>query len=335
MLRIAVLGCGRIGRMHAENINNHPRAALAGVFDVVDAASADVSAKLGVTQFNSAVEVFASDEVDAVLVATSTPTHADFIETAVAAGKPILCEKPIDLSIDRVRDCAAKIAGSDVPIMLGFVRRFDKGHAGVRCAIEAGQIGDVHQVVITSRDPDLAPDAYIEVSGGIFRDMTIHDFDMARFIMGEEFDTVSAVGARLVDAELMERCDDYDTVTVTLTTASGKQCVISNSRRAVFGYDQRVEAFGSKGMAISDNHAENNTRLYAAEFTDRKAPLLNFFIERYTQAFASEIDAFVDAIETGTAPAVGFDDGHKALALAEAAVLSVKENRPVKLSEVK
>ena len=334
MLRIAVLGCGRIGRMHAENIHAHPRAELAGVFDVLDAAATDVAAKLGVTKFQTAEAVFASGNVDAVLVATSTPTHADFIEQAVAAGKPILCEKPIDLSIDRVKACAENIAGTDVPIMLGFVRRFDKGHAGVRQAIDAGKIGEVHQVIITSRDPDIAPDAYIEVSGGIFRDMTIHDFDMARFIVGEEFESVSAVGARLVSPALMERCDDYDTVTVTLTTATGKQCVISNSRRAVYGYDQRVEAFGTAGMAISENHPETNTRLYGADYTDQKAPLLNFFVERYSQAFASEIDAFVDAIETGTAPPVGFDDGQKALLLAEAAVLSVRKGRPVQLSEV-
>lgn len=334
MLRIAVLGCGRIGRMHAENIYAHQRAELAGVFDVVNAAANDVAKKLGVTQFTSAEEVFASPAVDAVLIATSTPTHADFIESAVAAGKACLCEKPIDLSVDRVKACAARIAGTTVPIMLGFVRRFDKGHAGVQRAIKAGQIGDVHQVIITSRDPDIAPDAYIEVSGGIFRDMTIHDFDMARFIMGEEFEIVSAVGARLVSPELMDRCEDYDTVTVTLTTATGKQCVISNSRRAVYGYDQRVEAFGTDGMAISENHTENNIRICGAEFTDRKAPLLNFFIERYAQAFASEIDAFVDAVENETPPTVGFEDGHKALLLAEAAILSVREGRPVILSEM-
>ena len=333
MLKIAVLGCGRIGRMHAENIHIHPRASLAGVFDVVDAATIEVAQKLGVPQFATAEEVFSSANVDAVLIATSTSTHADFIEAAVVAGKPCLCEKPIDLSLVRVKACADKIEGTDVPIMLGFVRRFDKGHAGVRRAIEAGKIGQVHQVTITSRDPDIAPDAYIEVSGGIFRDMTIHDFDMARFIMGEEFTTVSAVGARLISPALMVRCNDYDTVTVTLTTASGKQCVISNSRRAVYGYDQRVEAFGTEGMAISENHPENSTRLYGSSHTDSKAPLMNFFIERYAQAFASEIDAFVDLAENGT-PTVGFDDGHKALLLAEAAILSVREGRPIKLSEV-
>lgn len=334
MLKIAVLGCGRIGRMHAENIHAHPRASLAGVFDVFSEASRGVARALGVTEFASAKEIFAASDVDAILIATSTPTHADFIEQAVAAGKPVLCEKPIDLSLDRVKACAGQIAGTGVPIMLGFVRRFDNGHAAVRQAIEVGRIGELHQVTITSRDPGMAPDAYIEVSGGIFRDMTIHDFDMARFIMGEEFETVSAVGARLVAPELMQRCNDYDTVTVVLTTASGKQCTILNSRRAVYGYDQRVEAFGNAGMAISENRAENNARVYCADYTDQAAPLLNFFIDRYGQAFISEIDAFVDAVENGQPPAVGFDDGQKALELAEAAILSVREGRPVKLSEV-
>ena len=333
MLKIAVLGCGRIGKMHAENIYAHPRVELAGVFDVVPAASKAVATQLSVTEFSSAEEVFASTQVDAVLVATSTPTHADFIEQSVAAGKPILCEKPIDLSLERVKSCAQKIAGTDVPIMLGFVRRFDQGHSSVRKAIESGEIGDLHQVTIVSRDPDIAPDDYIEVSGGIFRDMTIHDFDMARFIMGEEFETVTAVGSRFVSPSLMERCSDFDTVSVLMTTASGKHCTILNSRRAVYGYDQRVEAFGSAGMAISENRTEHNARLYRADYTGKSAPLLNFFIDRYEHAFSAEIDAFVDVVETGSSPGVGFHDGHMALVLAEAAFKSACEGRPVHLHE--
>jgi len=334
MLRIAVLGTGRIGKMHAENIDAHPRAALAGVFDVVEAASEAVGASLGVEVFKSAEDVFASPEVDAVLIASSTATHADFIEAAVAAGKPVLCEKPIDLSVDRVRACADKIKDTEVPIMLGFVRRFDAGHAAVRAAIVNGQVGDVHQVTITSRDPGMAPEAYVAVSGGIFRDMTIHDFDMARFVMGAEFVSVSAVGARLVDPDLMARYDDYDTVTITMTTASGQQCVIFNSRRAVYGYDQRVEAFGSKGMAISENRTEHNTRVYGAGFTGHQAPLQDFFIDRYGAAFAAEIDAFVDAVETGAPVPVGFADGQIALELAEAALVSAREGRVVHLEAV-
>lgn len=334
MPKIAVLGVGRIGRMHAENIAAHPRAELAGVYDVHEPSAKEVSQKLGVKLFDSAESVFASQDVDAVLIATSTPTHADLLEQAVAAGKAVLCEKPIDLSLDRVNACAAKIAGTDVPIMLGFVRRFDSGHSAVRKAIEAGKIGDLHQVIITSRDPGMAPASYVEVSGGIFRDMTIHDFDMARFILGEEVTQVSATGSRLVDPDLMTKCDDYDTVTVVLKTATGKQCIINNSRRAVYGYDQRVEALGSAGMAISENHALNHVRLYSASSTDQAPPLLNFFIERYEDAFFAEINAFVDAIENGTPAAVGFEDGRQALILAEAAILSLAENRTVNTNEI-
>lgn len=334
MVGIAVLGVGRIGRMHAENIALHPRATLAGVYDVNDAAAVDVSEQLGVRRFDSVEAVLAAPEVDAVLIATATATHVELIEQAVAAGKPVLCEKPIDLSLARANACAANIRGKDVPIMLGFVRRFDSGHAGVRRAVEDGSIGELHQVIITSRDPGMAPDAYIEVSGGIFRDMTIHDFDMARFILGEEVAEVFATGSRLVDPALMERCDDYDTVTVVMTTASGKQAVISNSRRAVYGYDQRVEAFGSGGMVISDNHAMTHLRRWNDRATDQAPPLKNFFIDRYADAFAAEIGAFVDVVEKGAAVPVGFEDGRLALVLAEAAGRSVREGRAIRVDEV-
>ena len=334
MLKIAVLGVGRIGRMHAENISAHPRAALAGVFDINRPAAVEMSQKLGVPLFETAEAVFASPAVDAVLIASSTATHADLLEQGIAANKPILCEKPIDLSLARVNACAKRIAGSKVPIMLGFVRRFDSGHRAVRQAIVAGEIGDLHQVVITSRDPAMAPDAYIEVSGGIFRDMTIHDFDMARFILGEEVTEVFATGSRLVNLKLMEKCNDYDTASIVLKTASGKQCIINNSRQSVYGYDQRVEALGNKGMAISDNRRPHMASLHRADFTGKSAPLLNFFIERYTEAFAAEIGAFVDAIEKGVPPEVGFEDGRLALVLAEAAIKSVAEGRTVKTKEL-
>ncbi|CAN7663119.1 inositol 2-dehydrogenase [Phyllobacterium sp. LjRoot231] len=334
MLKIAVLGCGRIGRMHAENIAAHPRATLAGVFDVNRSAADDVGSKLGVTVFDSAEAVFSSKDVDAVLIATSTPTHADFIEKAVAAGKPILCEKPIDLSLARVQRCAEAIGTTKVPIMLGFVRRFDPGHRAARDAVRAGEIGDLHQVVITSRDPGMPPVAYAEASGGIFRDMTIHDFDMARFMLDEEVTEVSATGSGLVDPALMQRLNDYDTVTVVLKTASGKQCIINNSRQAVYGYDQRVEALGTKGMVISENCRPNMTTLHRADSTGKGAPLLNFFIDRYAAAFMAEIGAFVDAIDNGEPPEVGFEDGRQALILAEAAIKSAAEGRTVKTSEI-
>lgn len=334
MLKIAVMGCGRIGRMHAQNISRHPRATLAGVFDVQATSARETAAALSAKAYDSAAEVFGDPEVEAILIATSTPTHADLLEQAIAAGKPVLCEKPIDLSLERVNRCAKAIGGTKVPIMLGFVRRFDPGHRAVAEAVRAGEIGDLHQVVITSRDPGMPPVAYAEASGGIFRDMTIHDFDMARFVLGEEVTHVSATGSRLVDPKLMDRLGDYDTVTVVMKTESGRQCIINNSRQAVYGYDQRVEALGTEGMAASENRRPNMTTLHKADFTGRGAPLLNFFIDRYAEAFDAEIGAFVDAIENGKAPEVGFEDGRLALVLAEAAIKSVKEGRTVAVSEI-
>ena len=330
---ITVLGCGRIGRMHADNIAAHPRARLAGVFDVYAQAAEDSAHAHGAQVFDSAEAAIADPATDAILIATPTATHVDLIEACVSAGKPVLCEKPIDLSLERVNALKARIAGHDVPIMLGFVRRFDPGHAAAQAASTAGEIGDLHQVIITSRDPGMAPDGYVETSGGIFRDMTIHDLDMARFMLGEEVTEVQATGSRLVAPELMARCEDYDTVVVTLRTASGKQAVITNSREAVYGYDQRVELFGSKGMLISENHREHLMTKHLAQATGVSAPLQNFFIERYGAAFNAEIDHFVDAIEGAPVP-VGFEDGRIALLLADACVLSVAEGRTVMTREL-
>jgi myo-inositol 2-dehydrogenase/D-chiro-inositol 1-dehydrogenase len=287
-----------------------------------------------VENYGACADAFAADDVEAVLIATSTHTHVDFIEMGVEAGKAILCEKPIDLSLERVNALNERIAGSDVPIMLGFVRRFDPGHAAARQAYLDGEIGDLHQLIITSRDPGMAPDTYIEGSGGIFRDMTIHDLDLARFILGEEVNAVSAQGSRMVNRTLMERCEDYDTVVVTLTTESGKQAVITNSREAVYGYDQRVELFGSKGMLISDNRRENLVTKHVADATNVSAPLQHFFIERYSEAFNTEIDHFVDAVTNGTNVPVSFEDGRLALLLADACFQSVSEGRTIKTTEL-
>jgi myo-inositol 2-dehydrogenase/D-chiro-inositol 1-dehydrogenase len=334
MIRIAVLGCGRIGAMHAANIAAHPRARLAAVQDINRAAAEAVAAATGAPVMESAAAVLASPEVDAVLIATATDTHADLLEQAVAAGKPVLCEKPIDLSLARVNRCAAAIRGTKLPIQIGFVRRFDPGHKAVHDAVRSGRIGTLHQVIVTSRDPGLAPEAYLKVSGGILRDMTIHDFDMARYILGEEPSEVFATGSRLVAPALMETLGDHDTVTVVMTTASGKQAIITNSREASYGYDQRVEAFGSQGMAVSENRRPHEAVLSGKGFSDHAAPLLHFFIERYREAFDAEISAFVEAVETGGPAVVGFEDGRLALALAEAALQSMTEGRVVKMTEV-
>ena len=334
MLRIAVLGCGRIGQMHAANVAKHPRAELVTVYDVNQAAAETVAKALGVTAAASAAEVFASPNVDAVLVATATPTHADYIEMAIAAGKPILCEKPIDLSLARVNACAAKIGNTSLPIQLGFNRRYDPGHASARSAMLAGDIGDLHQVIITSRDPAIPPRAYLEAAGGLFRDMTIHDFDLARFMLGEEPTEIFAIADALIDPALGAALNEVDSAMFILRTASGKQCHINNSRTAVYGYDQRVELMGSKGMIISDNRKPHEMRRYSATTVEASQPYQFFFLERYNEAFMAEIDGFVDCIEKGAKPLASFDDGRRALILAEAAYLSLKERRLVQVSEI-
>ena len=334
MVRIGVLGCGRIGAMHAANIAAHAKAHLAAVYDIDRGAADAVAASTGAPVMASASDVFTADDVDAVLIATATDTHVELLEQAVAAGKPVLCEKPIDLSLARVNRCAEAIGGTALPIQIGFVRRFDPGHRAVRDAVRSGEIGELHQVIVTSRDPGLASEAYLKVSGGILRDMTIHDFDMARYILGEEPVEVFATGSRLVAPALMQTLGDHDTVTVVMTTASGKQAIITNSREAAYGYDQRVEAFGSKGMAVSENRRPHHMVQSGKGYTDRAAPLLHFFIERYREAFDAEIGAFVDAIETGQPVSVGFEDGRLALVLAEAGMKSLAERRSVSVEEI-
>ena len=278
--------------------------------------------------------VFASPNVDAVLIATATPTHADYIEMAVAAGKPVLCEKPIDLNLARVNACAAKIGNTSLPIQLGFNRRYDPGHASARNAMLAGDIGDLHQVIITSRDPAIPPRAYLEAAGGLFRDMTIHDFDLARFMLGEEPTEVFAIAGALIDPALGAELNEVDSAMFILRTASGKQCHINNSRTAVYGYDQRVELMGSKGMIISDNRKPHEMRRYSATMVEASQPYQFFFLERYNEAFMAEIDGFVDCIEKGAKPLASFEDGRRALILAEAAYLSLKERRLVQVSEI-
>lgn len=333
MINIAVLGCGRIGRMHAGNVAGHPGAELAAVYDVHGPSAADVAEIHSARAMATAEDVFAASGIDAVLVASTTDTHADYIEKAVAAGKAILCEKPIDLDLGRVNRCADTIAGTDVPVQIGFNRRFDPGHRAAFTAMKDGGIGDLHQVIITSRDPEMPPRAYYETAGGVFRDMIIHDFDLARFMLDDEPVEVFAVANGLIDPKMMAELNDHDTTMVVMRTADGKQCHINGSRTAAYGYDQRVELMGTTGMVVSDNRRPHEMRRHSATQTGRSAPYLNFFIERYQQAFNAELSAFVECIEKRTAPQVGFEDGRRALILAEAAYKSVAEKRLVALSE--
>jgi myo-inositol 2-dehydrogenase/D-chiro-inositol 1-dehydrogenase len=268
--------------------------------------------------------------VDAVLIASPTPTHVDLLTRAARAGKAVLCEKPIDLDIARVERCREEIAGHRVPVQIGFNRRWDPSHRSLAQAVRAGEIGSIEQVVITSRDPAPPPLAYLASSGGLFRDMMIHDFDLARFVLGEDPVEVSATGSALVDPAVAS-VNDVDSAMVWMKTASGKLCHINNSRRASYGYDQRVEAFGSAGMLISNNRTATTVERYTATATAVRDPLLNFFIDRYGDAYRNQVDAFIDAVAGGREPSPGFEDGRRALILADAALESLATGKVVKV----
>jgi myo-inositol 2-dehydrogenase/D-chiro-inositol 1-dehydrogenase len=330
-VRFAVLGAGRIGRVHAAAIAGVPGAALAAVADpVAEAAQAVRDTHGGAVR--TIDEIAQADDIDAVVICTPTDTHADLIERFARAGKAVFCEKPIDLSLARVRDCLKVVEAEAAMLMVGFNRRFDPDFMALKAAIDDGRVGDVEMVTLISRDPGAPPADYIKRSGGIFRDMTIHDFDVARWLLGEEVDSVLATGSVLTDPGIGE-LGDFDSANVILRTANGKQAVITNSRRATYGYDQRVEVLGSNGMVAARNQHTANIEIAGAEgFT--RPPLLDFFMTRYTAAYANEIAAFVAAVAEGAAPLTTGHDGLMALALADAAVMSVEQGRAVKLLEV-
>ncbi|MEP5152958.1 inositol 2-dehydrogenase [Planktotalea sp.] len=328
MLRIGILGCGRIGQVHAHTIKRLGTAQLVAVSDAFPEASKALAEATG-AEARSTDAILQADDIDAVIIGTPTDTHYDLIHAAAAAGKAIFCEKPVDMSADRIRECGKAVAEAGVPFMTAFNRRFDPSFANIQARIATGDIGDVEIVTILSRDPLPPPISYIESSGGIFRDMMIHDFDMARFLLGEEPVQVFAVGSALVDPAIGE-AGDVDTAAVTLTTVSGKICQISNSRRATYGYDQRIEVHGSKGMLRAENKLENTVELATAEGFQR-APTLNFFLERYEDAYIAEISHFIDAVEGKTLVSPTLDDGLRAQVIADAAALSCAEGRPVLL----
>ncbi|ALA18269.1 MULTISPECIES: inositol 2-dehydrogenase [Chelatococcus] len=328
MLNIGLLGAGRIGITHARAVTALPDARITAVFDPVDAAAAAAQALTGARRA-SVEEIMADKDIAAVIVATPTDLHATQVEEAARAGKAIFCEKPIDLSSARAEACLAVVREHNARLMLGFNRRFDPSFARLKAEVEAGAVGKVELVQITSRDPAPPPVDYIKRSGGLFRDMMIHDFDMARFLLGEEVTEVFATGAALVDAAI-GAAGDVDTATATLKTASGRIAVITNSRRATYGYDQRLEVHGEKGMIQAGNEtATTLTRANASGFTSD--PLLDFFMQRYAEAYRLELAAFCRlaagediAVPTG-------EDGLAALRLADAAVKSLASGQSVRL----
>jgi myo-inositol 2-dehydrogenase / D-chiro-inositol 1-dehydrogenase len=330
-IRFGVLGAGRIGKVHAKAIHADGQAVLVAVADAMPLAAQNIADAYG-CEVRSIEAILSAKDIDAVVICTPTDTHADLIEAFAKAGKAIFCEKPIDLSLARVKACLKVVRETKAVLMVGFNRRFDPHFAAVRGEIDKGTLGVVEMVTITSRDPGAPPLDYIARSGGIFRDMTIHDFDMARFLLGEEVTEVSAMAAVLVD-KAIGKAGDSDSVQVMLKTGSGKMAVISNSRRATYGYDQRIEVHGSKGAATAENQRPVMIEVAtAAGYT--RPPLHDFFMTRYTEAYAAEIAGFIAAVQGKAVASPSGEDGLAALALAEAALLSVAEGRTVKMTEV-
>jgi myo-inositol 2-dehydrogenase/D-chiro-inositol 1-dehydrogenase len=327
-VRFAVLGAGRIGQVHAKAVATVPGAELVAVADAVQAAADSLHDSYG-CEVRTIEHIEASDDVDAVIICTPTDTHADLIERFCRVGKAVFCEKPVDLDVTRARDCIGVVEKTGGVLMVGFQRRFDPDFRALKAAIDAGRIGDVEMITLTSRDPGAPPHDYIRRSGGIFRDMTIHDFDVARWLLGEEVETVIAQASVLTDPKIAE-LGDYDSVNVILTTACGKQCTITNTRRATYGYDQRIEVHGSKGSVSALNHREANIEIANGDGYKRP-PLLTFFMTRYTAAYAAEIAAFVEALEQGVTPPTTGMDGLRALELADAALRSAESGQAVRV----
>ncbi len=331
MINLALFGAGRIGSIHGNNVLRHSQANLVALYDPLKTNADRLAGELGCEQM-TAQQIFSNHSIDAVLICSATDTHADLIEQAVAAGKHVFCEKPIDLSLQRVRQCVTRVSNSDSTAMVAFNRRFDPNFKVLKEQLESGKIGDVELVSIISKDPAPPPVEYIEVSGGLFRDMTIHDFDMARFLLAEEITAISAQASCVIDPAI-EAAGDVDTAVVTLTTGSGKLAQISNSRRASFGYDQRIEAHGSQGMLVAENIKENTVRSYSESGITSAKPMY-FFLERYEAAYRSELDSFINSLSGETVNIPNLHDGLQALLLAEAAIKSVSEQRTIALYEL-
>jgi myo-inositol 2-dehydrogenase/D-chiro-inositol 1-dehydrogenase len=326
---MGVAGVGRIGRMHAAILARQtPGARLMAVADVYEESAREVARELQAVSMPVA-ELLAADDVDAIAVCTSSDTHVDLVVRAAEHGKAIFCEKPVSLDLAEVDRALAAVEANGVPFMVGFNRRFDPGHRSVHLAVQSGAVGDVHLGRITSRDPSPPPASYIATSGGIFVDMTIHDFDMARFVVGSPVVEVYATGAVLIDPAIGE-AGDVDTAVIVLTHANGTITTIDNSRQAVYGYDQRVEVLGSKGMASSENLLKDNGRVLTAQGSSG-ANLQDFFLDRYRESFVHEWRAFIDYVNEGGPSPVPGSAGRAPVVIGLAAGQSMREGRPIRI----
>jgi len=332
-LKLGVIGTGRIGKVHiATLVQSVPKAEVVAIADINIAGAREVAKDFGIsTVYSNYMDVINNPEVEAVVICSPTNTHAQYVIAAAKAGKHIFCEKPVDLSLEVIRGALDAVNKAGVKMMVGFNRRFDPNFYKIKQLVTEGKIGEPHILKITSRDPAPPPAEYSAVSGGMFMDMTIHDFDMARYIVGSEVTEVYTKAAVMVDPEI-GKAGDVDTAVITLTFANGAIGVIDNSRKAVYGYDQRVEIFGSKGMACADNNYPENHRYFASDGVHGSLPL-NFFMERYLEAYANEMKIFCESVINNLPLPVSGNDGLMSVAIAMAAKKSYLENRPVELSE--
>ena len=329
MIKIALMGAGRIGKMHANLIMANSNCSLEFVYDVNTKFAEEISKQTGAKVAKSPEDAINSENTDAVFIASATPTHVSFITMAVNAKKPVFCEKPIDLDINKVDECREFIKDKNTPIQIGFNRRFDKSHSKVKIASNDNEIGKLEMLVISSRDPEPPGIDYLKAAGGFFRDTTIHDFDLSRFILGDDpIEKISAFGEQLI-SEDAKKVGDHDTAMFIMRSKSGVLIHINNSRRAVYGYDQRVEAFGSKGMIISNNQTQSSVEKYTKDHTFAKDPVQFFFIERYEQAYKSQLEEFLSMITNKSQPKVTFEDGRRALIIANAAYESFNSGKVV------
>jgi len=332
MIKIALMGAGRIGKMHANLIMDNSNCSLEFVYDVNTKFAEEISKQTGAKVAKSPEDAINSENTDAVFIASATPTHVSFITMAVNAKKPVFCEKPIDLDINKVDECREFIKDKNIPIQIGFNRRFDKSHSKVKIASNDNEIGKLEMLVISSRDPEPPGIDYLKAAGGFFRDTTIHDFDLSRFILGDDpIEKISAFGEQLISEEA-KKVGDHDTAMFIMRSKSGVLIHINNSRRAVYGYDQRVEAFGSKGMIISNNQTQSSVEKYTKDHTFAKDPVQFFFIERYEQAYKSQLEEFLGMITNKSQPKVTFEDGRRALIIANAAYESFNSGKVIDIN---
>ncbi len=331
-IKFAVAGLGRIGKIHLENLLQMNTVEVVAVMDPMPECLQYAREK-GIPFITATFkDMLNSTAFDSVVICSPTDTHADYVEKAAIEGKHIFCEKPLDLSLERVIEVLDVIEETGVKLMLGFNRRFDNEFKKVQELVSRGEVGDPHLVKITSRDPGAPPISYIKQSGGLFLDMTIHDFDMARFVVGKEVEQVYAKGAVLTNPAI-EKAGDIDTAVIILTYTDGTMAIIDNSREAAYGYDQRIEVFGSKGMVQANNNFHDSHQLYTSQGVKGALPLY-FFLERYEQAYKVEMSDFIDCLVNGTVLPVTGNDGFQSLKIGLAALKSVQENRPVKLDEI-